>query len=322
MIFLTRRFLHCFFLLLGVSLLSFVFLQLAPGNFFDEMRLDPKISRQTVADLHKQYGMDEPLPTRYFSWLKSVMKGDWGVSFAYNTPVAPLIRSRSANTLLLTGSAMLLSWMIALPAGVIFAAQRHRWIDHAGSVIVTLLLVTPDLLFALGVLWVAVHTHWFHAGGMSSSDPNLNIKNQLKDLLFHMIGPVVVLVLGSLPILVRHIRAAVVEAMDLPFIQSLKGHGIAPMRILFRHVLPAAASPLISLFGLSLGSLLSASLLVEIVMSWPGLGPLFLEAIMARDVYVVIGAVMFSALFLIAGMLIADVLLFVTDPRIRTEGLA
>jgi peptide/nickel transport system permease protein len=322
MIFLARRFVHCILLLLGVSLLSFVFLQLAPGNFFDEIRLDPKISRQTVIELHKQFGMDEALPTRYLLWLKSVLAGDWGLSFAYNTPVAPLIRSRSANTLLLTGSAMLLSWAIALPAGIWFAVKRDRWIDHAGSVVVTLMLATPDLLLALGILWIAVRTHWFHAGGISSQDVTQNAEKQIKDMLLHMIGPTLVLVLGSLPVLVRHIRAAVIEAAELPFIQALKGHGVPPLRILWRHVLPAAASPLISLFGLSLGSLLSASLLVEIVMSWPGLGPLLMEAILARDLYVVIGAVMFSAFFLISGMLAADVLLLLTDPRIRTEGLA
>jgi peptide/nickel transport system permease protein len=322
MTFLTRRFVHCVFLMLGVSFLSFAFLQLAPGSYFDEMRLDPRISPNTVVELRRQFRLDEPLPARYVAWLRAVIRGDWGLSFAYNTPVAPLIYSRSVNTLLLTGSAMMLSWMIALPVGVLLAGQRDRLIDHAGTVIVTVLLVIPDLLLALGVLWFAIHTRWFHAGGMSSVDSARNGKNQFDDLVSHMIGPVIVLVLGSLPSLVPHVRAAVVEAAGLPFIESLRGHGIPPLRILYRHVLPAAASPLVSLFGFSLGSLLSASLLVEIIMSWPGLGPLLLDAILARDVYVVIGTVMSSALFLIAGMLVADVLLFISDPRIRTQRLA
>jgi peptide/nickel transport system permease protein len=323
--FLARRLLHSFVLLFGVSVLSFVFLQLAPGNFFDEMRLNPQISRATVSALYRQYGMDRPLPVRYLSWLKSVSRGDWGISFAYNTPVAPLILARSGNTLFLTGAAMLLSWMIALPAGILTAAARQRrpWIDRAGSFLTTCLLVTPDLLLSLGVLWIAVRTHWFHAGGMSSPESAAQLAwEHLKDRALHLIGPLVVLVLGSLPVLVRHIRAAMLDALDLPCIRAVEAHGISRLRILFRHALPASASPIISLFGLSLGSLLSASLLIEVIMNWPGLGPLLLEAILARDVYVVIGAVMFSGIFLVGGMLLADVLLFLFDPRIRTEALA
>jgi peptide/nickel transport system permease protein len=323
--FLAKRLLHSVFLLVGVSCLSFLFLQLAPGNFFEEMRLNPQISPQTVAQLYRHYGMDRPLPERYLSWLESVAKGEWGISFAYNAPVAPLIRARSRNTLLLTGTAMLLSWMIALPAGVLSAAgrRRHPWLDHSASFATTLLLVIPDLLLALGILWLAIRTRWFYAGGMfSPNSADATALSRVKDLVLHLIAPVIVLVMGSLPLLFSHVRSAMTDALNSPYIRAVEGHGITRARILFRHALPAAAAPLVSLFGLSLGSLLSASLLIEVVMNWPGLGPLLLEAIMSRDVYVVIGAVMFSAMFLIGGMLLADVLLFFVDPRIRTEGLA
>jgi peptide/nickel transport system permease protein len=321
--FLARRLLHSAILLLGVSLLSFVFLQFAPGSFFDEMRLNPQISADTVAQLQKKYGMDRPLPERYIAWLGSVAKGDWGISFAYNVPVAPLIWVRARNTLLLTGSAMLLSWMIALPVGILSAGERHRWMDHTASLITSLLLVIPDLLLALALLWLALRTHWFQAGGMLS--PRLADHcawGRAKDMAVHLLAPVAVLVLGSLPLLLRHIRAAVVEALQAPYIRAARAHGISYRRILFRHALPAASAPLIALAGFSLASLLSASLLVEVVMNWPGLGPLLLEAILARDVYVVIGAVVLSAFFLSGGIFCADVMLFLADPRIRTEDLA
>jgi peptide/nickel transport system permease protein len=325
MSFLVRRLFHGLILLLGVSFLSFLFLQLAPGSFFDEMRLNPQISRQTVEDLHKQYGMDRPLTVRYWSWLKSVSNGDWGISFAYNTPVLALISARSGHTLLLTAAATLLSWMIALPAGVLSAAggRQYRWIDAAGSLVTTLLLVIPDLLLALGVLWIAVHTRWFYTGGMVSPElADQSIWAHVKDRVLHLIGPLIVLVLGSLPILFRHIRAAMIDALQLPSIRAAEAHGLPRWRILFRHALPIGAAPLCALFGFSLGSLLSASLLIEVVMNWPGLGPLLLEAIFARDVYVVIGVIMFSATFMVSGMFAADVLLFVVDPRIRAEKLA
>ncbi len=126
------------------------------------------------------------------------------------------------------------------------------------------------------------------------------------------------LTLGLLPVLIRHVRAAVAEAMGAPFAMAARAHGIAGRRLLVRHILPAALNPLISLFGFSLGTLLSASLLVEVIVGWPGLGPLFLDAIFARDYALVLGVVLVSTTFLIAGNLVADLLLYRADPRIRT----
>ena len=320
--YLARRLVHGVCLLIGVSMLSFLFLQLAPGNFFDDMRLNPQISRQTVVQLYRQYGMDRPLPVRYFYWLESAAKGEWGISFAYNVPVAPLIWTRARNTLLLTGPAVLLSWAIALVLGSLSANRRHGFVDQATSVITSTLLITPDLLLALAFLWIAVRTRWFHAGGMlSPTSAGLSASGRAKDFVLHLAGPIAVLVLSNVPALVRHTRAAMVEALEAPYIRALDAYGVSRKRILFRHALPAAASPLISLFALSLGSLLSASLLIEVVMSWPGLGPLLLDAILARDLFVVIGAVMCAALLLVTGTLVGDALLFAADPRIRAEHL-
>jgi peptide/nickel transport system permease protein len=128
-----------------------------------------------------------------------------------------------------------------------------------------------------------------------------------------------VLALTGLPLVVRHVRAAMAGVLDAPFLLAARGHGIRRRRLLYRYALPAAANPLISLFGFSIGTLLSGSLLVEVVMSWPGIGPLLVEAILARDLYVVIAGVLISTLFLVAGNFIADLLLYWTDPRIRTE---
>jgi peptide/nickel transport system permease protein len=135
----------------------------------------------------------------------------------------------------------------------------------------------------------------------------------------HLIIPTTTLVLASLPVLVRHIRASVVEVLKAPFIVAARAHGIGRARLLFRFALPAAANPLISLFGLSIAGLLSGSLLVEVITGWPGLGPLLLEASMSRDIYVVVGVVMASTLFMIVGSFMADVMLVVMDPRVRVE---
>jgi peptide/nickel transport system permease protein len=321
--YLSLRLLQSCLLLLGVSVLSFLFVEAAPGNFLDEVRLNPQVSSQTLVRLREQYGMDQPLAARYVHWLHSVARGELGFSFAYNSPVAPLLLSRARVTLLLTGSAMLMSWLIALPWGVVTAEKRKGWFDSASSFVTALLLATPDVTLALGLLLFAVRTNRLPAGGMMSlAAENQSRWLQSKDIAIHLLGPLLVLVLVSLPTLVRHIRAAMIDALESPCVLAARAHGIARSRILLRHALPMASNPLVSLFGLSLASLLSASLLIEVVMSWPGLGPLLLEAILARDVYVIIGTVMFASLFLVGGMLLGDVLLFVADPRIRTERLA
>ena len=317
--FLAGRLLHGLFLLFGVSVLSFLFVALAPGSFLDEMRLSPQISPETVGALRAQYGLDRPLPVRYARWVRSVLRGELGFSFAYNTPAAPLLRVRARNTLVLTGSATLLAWATAIPIGVWAAARKGRVVDQLTTASATALLAVPDLLLALGLLLLAVRTGWFPTGGMVSLGfEALGFGAKVKDAARHLTLPVVTLVVGTLPVLVKHVRAAMIEVLDSAFLRAARGHGIPRRRLLFRYALPAAANPLISLFGFSVGALLSTSLLVEVVMSWPGLGPLLLEAILARDLYLVIGAVMFSTVFLLAGNLLADVLLYANDPRIRT----
>jgi peptide/nickel transport system permease protein len=318
-----RRALHAFFLLLGVSLLTFLFSALTPGNYFDEMRLNPQISPETVAALRAQYQLDRPLPIRYAHWLNAVAHGQLGFSFAYNSPVAPLLWTRARNTLLLTVTAAFLAWFLALPLGVWSASRFGRPPDNVISWTTASLLVIPDLVLALGLLILAVRTGWFPTGGLVSvSFDELSPLQKLRDLAQHMALPMIALVLATLPMLVRHVRASVAEVLGAPFLRAAQGHGIPQSKLLYSYALRAAANPLISLFGFSLGTLLSGSLLVEVVMSWPGLGPLLLESILARDLYVVIGGVLLSMLFLVGGNLIADVLLYWADPRIRTAARA
>ena len=322
--YLWRRTIHGLFLLVGVSLLSFLLLEMAPGDYFAEMRLNPQISPETVAALRARYGLDRPLPERYARWLRSVAAGEWGYSFAYASPVGPLLRDRALHTLALAGSATLLAWLIAIPLGVRWAAARPgRWPDRLWAAITSAGLATPDLLVAMGLLLLAVRTGALPTGGLTSPGfDDLGSLGKARDLAAHAVLPVAALVVGMLPVLVRHVRASMVEALASPFARAARGHGIPRGRLLFRHALPAAAPPLASLVGFSVASLLSSSLLVEVVMSWPGLGPLLLESILARDVYVVVGAVQASTLVLLAGNLVADLLLYGADPRIRREGLS
>jgi len=318
--YLARRAGHGLLMLVGISILLFLLFQAAPGDFLSDARMNSQISAETLAQLRAQYGLDQPLPVRYWQWIKSSAKGDFGYSFAYNTPASTLLWPRARNTLLLSVPALLISWLIAVPLGVLAAGWRGRWADRLFSGGTSTLLALPDVLVALLALLIALKTGIFPVGGMTS----INAQDQgtwawLRDLSWHMVLPVAALVIGSLTIILRHVRASVSEVLESSYMRAAEGHGLSRYKLLFGYALPAAANPLISLFGLSVAMLLSVSLLIEVVMSWPGMGPLLLEAILARDLFVVIGAVMLPTVFLVVGNLLGDVLLYAFDPRIRRQ---
>lgn len=297
--YLLRRFRHVLFLLAGVSALSFILLELAPGDFLGEAKLNPQLSAATLNALREQYGLNKTLPQKYLYWLGSVAKGDFGVSFAYNLPVSKLLWPRARKTLELSLASLAMSWLIALPLGIWSAAARGKPVDRIVTAVTAALAAAPDLVLACLALLVAVRLGAFHSG-----DPVL---------------PISVLALGALPILLRHVRRTLLDAANQPYARAARAHGIAGRQLWFRWLLPAAVNPLVSLFGLSVAGLIGSSLLVELIVGWPGLGPLFLEAISARDFYLVIGPVILSAGFLSLGTLLADLLLYALDPRIRIE---
>jgi peptide/nickel transport system permease protein len=322
MSYLGRRLIRAAFLLVGVSILCFLFTEMAPGSFFDEMRLNPQISPETISSLRARYGLDQPLVVRYGRWLRSALHADFGYSIAYNAPVAPLLWSRAKNTLLLATTGMLLTWLISIPLGVWAAARSGRMLDKSVRVASSLLVSIPEVVIAVALLAIVVRWRVLPVGGMTSMDnEGLSQWARLQEIASRMLLPTVILTLGESAIIVRHLRASVLEVLDTPFVQAARGLGIGRTRLLFRHVLPVAASPAISLLGFSLAGLLSGSLLVEVICGWPGLGPLILDATLSRDFYLVIGGIMLSALFMVGGNLVADIMLLACDPRIRTGAL-
>ncbi|PYP88895.1 MAG: ABC transporter substrate-binding protein [Candidatus Angelobacter sp. Gp1-AA117] len=318
--YLLRRAGNIALMLLGVSILMFLLSAAAPGDVLSEARLNPQISPETLQAMRAQYGLDQPLPTRYWKWISSVVRGNLGYSFVYDVPASSLLWPRMLHTLLLTVPALFLSWIIALPLGVLAASRKGSWIDRAFSAGTSTLLAIPDLLLALLVLVFALRTHAFPVGGMNSHDAaDSGWWATLVDTAWHMVLPVTVLVLGSMPTIIRHVRASMVEVLDSSYLKAAEGHGLSRFDLLYRYALPAAANPLITLLGLSVAALLSVSLLVEVVMSWPGMGPLLVEAILSHDLFVVIGATMLSILLMGVGNLFADLLLYAVDPRIRVQ---
>ena len=315
----SRRLLRAAVLLFAVSAISFGLFELAPGDYFDELRSDPARSTETIEALRKQHGLDDPVTVRYVRWLGSALRGEWGFSIAYNSPAGPLLFERARNTLILTGSAALCAWAIAIPFAL-WTAGGGIWRHRITNTVVALLLSLPDLLILLVFMALAAHWRMLPAGGMTSPEfSSMTLWSKMRDLALHMFVPLAALVLAALPPLILHTRAGLAEALNAPFIKFARANGIPRGRLLVRHALPAAANPMITLLGLSAGTLLSSGLLAEAVAGWPGLGQLLLDALLQRDLPVVAGAVLLSSLFLISGNLLADVLIYATNPVIRED---
>lgn len=318
--FLLRRLAHGLVLLFGVSLLTFVLAELAPGSYLDNLRLDPSVSTETLEVMRDRLGLDRSPVARYLYWIESVARLELGYSYRTGRPVAELVGRAALNTLLLGVAATFLAWVVALPLGIWAAERRTRWSSLVAGGGSSLLLALPDVLVALLLLLGAVRTGWFPAGGMVSLGfDELDPLEQLLDLAHHAFLPVLALVLTSTPVLLRHVQASFTEVLDSSFMRAVRGTGIPRRQRLLRYALPAAANPLVTLLGLSIASLLSASLLIEVVMDWPGIGPLLLDAVFQQDVYVVMAVVMASTALLLLGNFLADVLLYLVDPRIRRE---
>jgi peptide/nickel transport system permease protein len=318
--YLARRLAHAVAVLLGVSVLSFLLAEASPGSAFDELMLDPQVSPATIDALRDRYGLDRPLVEKYARWLRSLLGGDFGYSVAHNAPVSVLLWPRVRNTLFLTLTAVTLAWMLAIPLGAWAASRRGRWPDRVTAGATTTLLAVPDLLLGLTLLLIAVRTGYFPTGGMVSVGfADLGAWDKVKDVVAHFFLPVTALTLINMPVLVRHMRASMIDALQSPFMQGGRAMGVPERRLRIRYAWRIAANPMISLLGLSIAALLSASFVVETIMSWPGIGPLLLAAVVARDLHVVVAVVTWSTILLIGGNLLADALLYWADPRVRAS---
>lgn len=320
---LSRRVAHGLLLLLVLSVASFALAEMAPGDLVTQLELDPRISPSTLEQLRQRYGLDAPLIERYGHWLGSMVVGEFGYSLAYRSPVGALLAPRWVRSLTLACAAGLVAWSLALISGLLAARRRGSWLDRLIMTLHGMLLAVPDLLLALAALYLAARTGLFPLSGMQSlGAAELSPWAHRLDRLWHLALPALALALGLLPGLAAHVRYAFIQAYDAPSVRAARGHGIGRWRLFRRYALRLAAPHLIHLGALSFATLMSGSLIVEIVLGWPGLGPLLLEAILARDTHVVLAGALLSAAGLLLANLVADVAAWHMDPRLDGAPLA
>jgi len=318
--FILKRLLHMIPLLLGITFFSFLIISLAPGDYLTAMSQNPQVTAETIEGLRRQFGLDRPWYVQYILWLWNALHLDFGYSFANQVPVFSLIGQRLLNTLILALSAALFAWGLSIPLGVISAVKQNTWIDRTASFVAFLGLSIPEVFFALLMVWFAAQTGLFPVGGMKSIDFEfMSYPRQILDLLHHLVLPTIVLGSISMAGRMRQMRANLLDTLLQDYVQTARAKGLGERVVIFKHALRNAINPLITLFGFTLARLLSGAFLVEVVMSWPGLGRLTLDALFTRDLYVVMGSLLMASVMLILGNLAADIMLALSDPRIRYE---
>jgi peptide/nickel transport system permease protein len=319
--YLLRRLLNLIPLLLGISFLSFLIIELAPGDFLSAVRADETVAPEAVHSMEARFGLDRPWPQRYALWLENiVLHHDFGESFAYRQPVFAVIVPRLGNTLLLALAAALVAWGLAIPLGILSAVKQHSGWDRTASFVAFVGLSVPEVFLALLMLLLAARTGWFPIGGMRDLDwDSYSAAHKVLDVVHHLVLPA--LVLGSIPMAarMRQMRANLLDVLRLDYVTTARAKGLPERTVIWKHAVRNALNPLVTLFGFTLATLLSGSFVVEIVFGWPGLGRLTLEAIQKQDLYLVMGSVLMASVMLVLGNLVADILLAVVDPRIRYD---
>ncbi len=315
--FLLYRLLQAFITLLGVTFLSFLIIKLAPGDYLDQLKLNPQISPETIEALKRQYGLDQNLLLQYIKWLISALRFDLGYSFQYHAPVSQLIGERIWNTLLLTATSTVLSWLIAVPLGLLAGLKEGTWIDRLIRAYSYVFMSFPSFFLAFIILVLVSKTGYLPVGGPFSPDfHKLSLWGKIVDVLSHLFVPVLTLTLVSSAGLIRLMRSSVIEIKNSPMVVMLRAKGVSDW-VIIKHILRNAMNPFTTLIGYEIAGLLSGAALIEIIVGWPGLGTLMLDAVLSQDLFLVMGGLYIGTIMLLIGNLIADILLAIVDPRVR-----
>lgn len=317
--YIIKRILQTIPLLIVVSIISFFIIRLSPVDPLAELKLNPSISPETVQKEKERLGLDKPIIVQYGKWAVSFVKGDLGVTSS-GEKVSRKLQERIPYTLLLTSIVILLTWFVGVPLGIIAAVNWKTPFDRILTVLTSIGMAIPSFFFAVLLLMFAVKTGWFPVGGLTSPDfADMNFGRKFLDIAYHLVLPVTVLFTISLASLQRQMRANMLDVLDSDYVKFARAKGLSEFKVVYKHALRNAINPMITLLGFEFAGLLSGAALTEYVFNYPGLGTLILEAVMKSDINLVMASLMMGAVMLVTGNLIADILLILTDPRIRVK---
>jgi peptide/nickel transport system permease protein len=319
---LRRRLLQGIPLLLGVIVLNFVLIQLAPGSFLDVMSAENQVADPAMLDrLRTTYGMDRPVWEQLLRYVWSVLSLDLGFSYRQNQPVLQVILSQLPATLILMLASLSLALLLGVAAGVVAAVKVNTVWDTLISLLAVVVFAAPG--FWLGIMLTvlfAVKLGWLPVGGMRSiGGAATGPIGDVLDVMHHLVLPALTLALFYAAIYARVMRAAMLEVLGLDFIRTARAKGLSRARVVLAHGLRNALLPIVTLFGLQFGTVLGGSIVIETVFSWPGLGSLMLDSVMSRNYPVVLGVLVLGSLVVIAVNITVDLTYARLDPRIRAR---
>lgn len=320
--FLIRRLLMMIPLLLGISLLSFLIMHLAPGDPASlNVAMNTKVDPSYIQRLQAFYGINDPLYIQYWHWLKKMCLLDFGVSFKDNRLVMEVILERLPATLLLSGLSLILLYLIAVPLGVAAAYYQNSFFDRMVAVVTFIGYSAPGfwisllLMLLFGVTWGILPV-----SGMTGTNAEyLPWYGKVWDLIVHLLMPLFVTTYGGLAGVSRYARTSMLEVIRQDYIRTARAKGLSEFQVIFKHALRNALIPIVTLLGLSLPSFIGGSVIIESIFSWPGMGRLSYEAIMSHNYPLIMGSVIIAALLTILGNLFADIGYAFLDPRIRYD---
>ena len=311
-----------------ISVISFVIIQLPPGDYLTTYAAQMSsqgdtIDAQALDALKERYGLGEPIYVQYFKWISGIiLRGDWGQSMEWQKPVKDLIWERLALTMLLSSVAILVSWFVAIPVGVYSATHQYSIPDYLMSVISFVGVGTPGFLLALIVMWLAMSKLNQNVGGLFSNEFLLApwSVNKVVDMLKHLWIPVVIIALESTAGSIRTTRANLLDELNKPYVETARAKGLEEGKLIWKYPVRVALNPFFSTVGWSLASLISGQTLIAVVLSLQTTGPMMLRALMSQDMYLAGSFLLLLSSLTVVGTLISDIVLAWVDPRIRLGG--
>jgi len=324
LVFVVRRLLNLVPVFFGATILVFVIVQAAPGDFLDELRQDPKARPETIERLERRFGLNQPIYVQYGLWVRNILGGDLGTSFVYDRPVLEVIAPRIKNSMVLVLGNIVLLYAVSIPLGIYGAVRQYSLGDKAFSVASYFLLGFPNFFLGLIVVYLllqfkfATGGYLLPVGGMSSATiDQLSPWRQFLDIAWHAVAPVLVVTATGVAFFSRFMRGQMLEFLGQDFIRTARAKGLTERTVVYKHALRNAVTPFVAGIGGLLPGLIGGAGFVEFVFNWPGITPLLIQAINRVDVYLYTGFIAITLVLLIVGNLVSDLLLAAVDPRIR-----
>ncbi|EQE84135.1 binding--dependent transport system inner membrane component family protein [Clostridioides difficile CD69] len=301
-------------MLILISILSFGLLELAPGDPADAY-INPLMSAQDIENIRVNMGLDKPVYIRYLNWLKNTLSGNLGISYINHMPVTEQIMEKMGNTFILMGTSLIFSILVAIPLGIFLAVNKNSITSKISSIFNYIGVSIPS--FWIGMILISIFSvklNIFPSGGMHTIG-----NDSIGDLVKHLVLPVITLGLYNTAIFTNYVEASVNEQLKKQYVVTARAKGLSEKVILFKHVLKNSLTSLVTILGMSIQKLVTGAFVTEVVFSWPGMGRLMIDSIFSRDYTVIMAITMLSALFLILGNLVADILYLLIDPKIKSS---